>query len=131
MGVPDNKYNLAAELGVMFPIGHDFDTEMLERLIHEIDRINPWVSHYVNGDQAPSINWTSRITMREGNGIDRHYFVEIRPPFLHTFDRARAYERYANNLASNLAQVLPKEAIGVTARLIVSGCVSETHRIKK
>jgi hypothetical protein len=131
VGASDTKYNLAAEFSIIFPIGYDFDTNLLERQIRLIDQINPWVSYFSDGGEAPSIHWMSSITMREGGGIDRHYSVEIRPSFRHTFDQAYAYEQYANTLAKNLAQNLPSEAIGVKARLIVNGTFSETYRAVK
>lgn len=131
MGASDRKYNLAAELVVKFPIGHDYDTKLLARQVRLMDQISPWASCYNNSEPGPSINWMSEITMREGDGIDRFYFVEIRPPFLHTFDQAHAYEQYANTLARNLAQNLPSGAIGVCARLIINGVSGDTYRPPK
>lgn len=70
----------------------------------------------------------STPTMLEGGGVDRLYSVQIRPPFLWSFDQAKAYEKYGDTLAKNLVRVLPSDVLSVKSRLIVQGTYSESYR---
>lgn len=128
MGARNNSYNASIHLSVIVPIGHDYDTELLKRQIRLVDHAHPWVSHYVGGNQAPSIHWMSEIGMKEGEWIDRIYSVEIRPPFLLTREQTDAYERYGDQLAKALAEIIPKDVLHVCASVNINGCYSQGYR---
>ena len=125
----EKKYNLSLELSVVFPIGSDFPESKVKDLVRRADAVSPWETSYNDGTPADSIRWMSNVEVREGFGIDRLYKVTLQPPFLHTFDQARAYERYGNQLARNVAALLvSSKAIGVKSRLILDGTFGELHR---
>jgi hypothetical protein len=128
VGAPVRKYNAHVHLEVVVPIGYDYDTELLERQIRLVDQAHPWVSYYVGGDRAPSINWMSDITMKEAEWIDRVYSVEIRPHVQLTFEQAYAYERYGDQLALSLAQILPKDVLCVRSALEIARCFNASYR---
>ncbi|MET0980274.1 MAG: hypothetical protein ABWX90_03400 [Candidatus Saccharimonadales bacterium] len=128
MGASNRNYNLSVELCVTFRIGRDCDIEVLQRQIYVVDELQPWVTLCADGSSARSIHWMSTPRMVEGNGVDRLYFVEVRPPFLCSFDQAKAYEKYGETLAKNLVQVLPSDVLSVKSRLIVQGVYSESYR---
>jgi hypothetical protein len=126
VGAP-SKYNASIHLTVIVPIGYDYDVELLERQVRLVDTAHPWVSHYVGGDQAPSINWMSSISMKEGEWIDRQYAVEIRPPFMLTRDQTHAYERYGEQLAKSLAEIVTKDVLRVSSTIKTSGSGESYH----
>ena len=128
MGALNNKYNASVQLQVVVPIGYDYDVKMLERQIRLVDTAFPWVVHYSDGQQAPSISWMSSITMKEGDGIDRHYNVEIRPHFLQSREQCYAYERYGDQLAEELARIMTKDVIRVASAIMVHGCFNNSYR---
>lgn len=128
MGASNRHYNLSIELCVTFRIGRDYDIEALQRQIYVVDELQPWVASCTDGSSARSIHWMSTPRMIEGDGVDRLYFVEVRPPFLWSFDQAKAYEKYGETLAKNLVRVLPSDVLSVKSRLIVQGVYSEPYR---
>ena len=129
MGAHAN-YNASIELSLTVPIGYDYSVLLLERQVALADAAHPWVSHYLGGEQASSIHWQSAVGMKEGNGIDRIYTIEVRPHFLMTRDQLFAYERYGDTLAKYLASVVDEAVLRVQSRLIVNGVFSEGYKPK-
>jgi len=81
---------------------------VLSALIKHVDHVHPWVSHYVGGNQAPSIDWMSvEAKLIEGDGeyVSRSYTIEIRPPFSLKATQFYPYHRYLNCLAEHLAKI--------------------------
>lgn len=109
-------------------IGQDYDEELLKRQVRLADQARPWRSQYVDNTPAPSIQWMSGVTMREGEGIDRHYTVTVRPPFLLTRDQLHAYEQYGEHLAEALADIVPAIVLRVDSRIIITGTFGGGHR---
>jgi hypothetical protein len=127
VGASDKKYNLAVALCVTFPIGYDYNIELLREQIYIVDEMNPWIAYYESGARAKSINWMSTPEMREGGGVDRLYLVEVRPQMCGTFAQAGAYEKYGESLARNLVRLLPSSVLSVQSRLILNGTYGERH----
>lgn len=118
-----NKYNASIMLEVVVPIGCDYNTSVLSDMIKLVDMFHPWISFYTDGSPAKSIDWMSGVSMKEGEYIDRIYEVEIRPPFMLNREQIFAYERYGDNLAHDLATILPKETtLRVDSALQITPC---------
>jgi hypothetical protein len=129
VGAPDEKnYNAAILLKFVAPIGEDHDMEYLTRQIHHADAAHPWVMHDNRGEPVPSIRWMSSMTMREGDWIDRLYDIEIRPSFMLTQAQIYAYERYGDQLAKTLAEIVPLTILRVDSRIKIEGAFNRGYR---
>src|SRR4051812_33979689 len=79
---------------ICFTPGHDkhLDPKLLKSAMEQVDKVNPWISHYVGGGQAPSIGYMSEAIMKEKTEwTSRDYTIEIRPPFHLMADQFYAY----------------------------------------
>ncbi len=81
-----------------------FSAPYLHGLIRQLDKENPWVSLFENGEPAPSLGWMSTVNLWEpSDWNDRTYQVNIRPPYPLSLAQLPVYDRYVNHLAEKLA----------------------------
>jgi hypothetical protein len=124
----EKKYNAAILLQFVTPLGEYHDTEYLTRQVQHADAAHPWVMHDNRGGVVPSIRWMSSMTMREGDWIDRLYDIEIRPSFMLTQAQIYAYERYGDQLAKTLAEIVPLTILRVDSRIKIEGAFNRGYR---
>ncbi len=125
MGAPTVTFDAKAILSVSVHPGHDYDMELLKRQIAEADAENPWVV-YFDGSKQPSMMDIDEITTSD-LGREKRYEAEVWPYLPITLQQIHAYNRYANQLAANLAKKLNGEDGVVFVAVTIELESRETH----
>jgi hypothetical protein len=128
VGAPVVTFVAKIILSVSVERGRYFDTDQLKHQIVEADTENPWIVVF-DGRTVQGFIPIDEISIDELHE-DTRYEVEIWPYLPVHLNQVHAYNRYANQLAVNLAKRLNREDgigfVGAVIELESNECRCET-----
>ncbi len=100
----DQRFSVWGSINICVTGTTRFGAPYLHGLIRQLDKENPWVSLFKNGEPAPSLGRMSTVNLwKPSDWNDRTYQINIRPPYPLSLAQLPVYDRYVNRLAEKLA----------------------------
>lgn len=129
----DNKWKwsqaLFEAIGILaftVPAGTELPSELAQWATTTAHRLHPWISTYANGNPAPSTEFISELTCKEGEVSDeRTYELWFRPPRLLNPGQLAAYYNHvlavAGEVSDFLSAIPEPRVLTVTGRIDLHG----------